>query len=187
MECRNGFSRFIKKAGFEGRMPKVVSCGRRKKAYDDFRTALNKTGPEVSVMLLVDSEGPKDIAASPWSYLKDSIDNWDKPPGATDEQAHLMVQCMESWFLADKAKLGEYFGQGFRDGALPTNPNIEAIPKNDVLAGLKNATRETKTKGEYKKGPHSFEILAEIDPEKVKGDCPHGRRLFTTLDNISTS
>ena len=34
--------------------------------------------------------------------------------GATDEQAHLMVQCMEAWFLADRETLAAVFGRGLK-------------------------------------------------------------------------
>ncbi len=44
--------------------------------------------------------------------------------------------------------------------ALPGNPNIEAISKESVLKALKDATRQTKTKGGYSKRDHSFELLA---------------------------
>jgi hypothetical protein len=55
----------------------------------------------------------------------------------------LMVQCLESWFLADKAALEKYYGRQFMNDNLPGNPNIEEIPKQDVVDGLKAATRGT--------------------------------------------
>ena len=92
-----------------------------------------------------------------------------------------MVQCMEAWFLADKDCLATYYGNDFNQNALPARLDIEKIPKNDVLNGLKNATRSGVSKGEYEKGQHSFDILALIDPDKVIAASPYAKRLVDTL------
>ena len=107
-------------------------------------------------------------------------DRWKKPDAATDENAHLMVQCMETWFLADKDRLAAYFDQGFNGNALPGRREIEEVAKGDVFEGLKRATRQCK-KGEYGKGRHSFDILEQTDPAKVINASPHARRLIETL------
>ena len=165
--CRRGFASFLERAGLKGRMPRVVACGTRNNAYDRFKTAHSSIG--VSAMLLVDAEGPV-TAKGPWEHLKQS-DGWRRPRGATDDQCHLMVEVMESWFLADLDALDAFYGQGFRRRALRSNPNIEQIPKQDALSGLDGATQRT-SKGVYSKGAHSFEILASLDPVKVrKGSC----------------
>ena len=88
-----------------------------------------------------------------------------------------MVEVMESWFLADPDTLESFYGQGFRRNALPANPNIEGVFKQDVFNGLGQATRDTK-KSSYNKGAHSFDILAELDPAKVRGASPHAERLI---------
>lgn len=179
--CRAGFNAFFRKAGLEGRMLRVVASGGRQQAYDDFRTALNRAGAEDFIVLLVDSEATVDAGnGGPWSHLR-SRDDWDKPAAAADENAHLMVQCMEAWFLADKDTLAAFFGSGFNRGALPAKNEIEDVAKGDVLNGLKGATRHCGNRGEYGKGRHSFEILARIDPARVMGASPHARRLVETL------
>ena len=110
-------------------------------------------------------------------------DGWQRPGAASQDQIHLMVQAMEAWFHADKEKLKEYFGQGFRLAALKPRPDIDNIPKADLFAGMQIATRDCLKKGEYSKGQHSFEILALIDPVKVKAASPvHAGRLFSVLD-----
>lgn len=38
-KCRQAFSSFFKRAGFKDRMPRIVACGSRNNAYDDFCTA----------------------------------------------------------------------------------------------------------------------------------------------------
>ena len=138
-ECRRGFSEFFKKAGFKGSMPRIIPCGGRKEAYNDFRTAIEAVGPNEFIVLLVDSEDPvEDLVADqidPWIHLKSREgDKWAKPDSAGQDNAHLMVQCMEAWFLADKEALSAFYGNGFREGALPKNPEIEKIAKEDTSA-----------------------------------------------------
>ncbi len=178
IECRRGFSTLFEKAGLAGRMPKVVACGGRGNAYDRFCYALRRAEPEEFPILLVDSEDA--VTALPWQHLK-TRDKWDRPDGAEDDHVYLMVQCMEAWFLADREQLAQYFGQGFRENALPKNPNIEEILKNKVLGALDAATRGTKTKGRYGKGSHSFKLLALVDPAKVAGASFHAKRLFDAI------
>ena len=91
-----------------------------------------------------------------------------------------MVQCMESWFLADVELLAEYYEQGFRRNSIPFNREIEQAPKRDVARGLRNATRRTQ-KGEYHKTRQSFEILSRLDPAKVRERSPHAGRLCRVL------
>ncbi len=92
-----------------------------------------------------------------------------------------MVQCTESWFLADRQALASYYGQGFVENALPRNPDVEAIAKGDVLAGLQAATRLTRTKGPYHKTRHGFALLGIIDPGRVRGASRHADRLFSLI------
>lgn len=74
--CRRGFAEFLRKAGFVGRMPRIVACGGRRHAYDDFCTAI-RNGE--SAMLLVDSETPVAVnhnpdeegkGGQPWAHLE---------------------------------------------------------------------------------------------------------------------
>ena len=160
-------------------MPQVIVSGSRESAFDMFRTALGSRKAEEFIVLLVDSEDPVAESSGPWLHLS-TRDRWTKPDEATDENAHLMVQCMEAWFLADKDNLAAYFGHGFNRNALPGRPKIEDVAKEDVLQGLKNATRQCK-KGEYGKGRHSFDILERIDPAQVTIASPHADRLIQTM------
>ena len=179
-KCRRGFSEFFRKARLADRMPRIIAGGDRKKTYDSFCVVLDKAADNDFIVLLVDSEEPVAEGSSPWLHLK-KRDKWDKPPGAADENAHLMVQCMEAWFLADKETLEKFFGSQFNRNALPGRPDIENISKYDLENGLKNATRLCGLKGEYHKGRHSFAILAELNPEKVTATSPHAKRLIDTL------
>ena len=179
-ECRQAFQAFLRKAGLAGRMPRIFTSGSRRHAYDDFRHALGATQADASVMLLVDSEGPVATGTGPWRHLKDR-DGWDKPDGATDDHVHLMVQCMEAWFLADRAAMAEYFGDGFNKNSLPRRTDIEEISKQDLESGLHSATRSSRPKGTYRKGRDSFAILADLDPGKVTDASPHAKRFLETL------
>ena len=183
--CRKGFRKFFEKAGLKGRMPTISACGGRKQAYDDFCHALSGGGSYGFIALLVDSEEPVVKGSGPWAHLK-KRDNWDKPASAKDDNVHFMVQCMESWFLADKDALAKYFGDGFNRNALPRRSDIEDIPKHDLHKGLKNATRQCASMGAYHKGRHSFAILAELNSERITAASPHAARLIDTLREKST-
>ena len=180
VRCRQGFSTFFRKVSLAGRMPRIIACGARDKTYRNFRTALAHAADNDFIVLLVDSEAPVAMGVGPWHHLKNR-DNWDKPASAADDNAHLMVQCMEAWFLADKDALAKYFGDGFNLNALPGRPDVENISKSDIENGLKNATKQCNPKGKYHKGRHSFTILAELDTDKVIAASPHAARLVAVL------
>lgn len=177
-KCRKGFAELFRRAGLAGRMPRIVACGSRNQAYDDFCTAV-RVGQEEIPILLVDSEGPLAPNTPPWQFLT-SRDGWPCPGDVTQEQAQLMVQCMETWFLADRDALATFYGEGFTAGALPKRLDIENISKKDVFDGLSNATRHTQSKGEYKK-KHSFDLLSMIDPDKLRKASPYAERLISAL------
>ena len=176
--CRAAFSKYCEMVVPAGHNPRVVACGSRQEAYEDFKKGLNDAKYD-RVALLVDSEIAIAKGDTGWKHLKKS-DNWDKPTGAQDDAAHLMVQSMESWFMAHKEHLNDYYGQNFNSNALPQNPAVEEISKQDVCSGLKNATRLT-SKGSYDKAKHGFEILSGIDPNKVEKASPFARLLHEYL------
>lgn len=187
-ECREGFRKFLEKAGLKGHMPRIVACGSRRDAYESFCTAVKMGEPAV---LLVDSEAPVEVqhqqgepqAWLPWDHLQQRPgDNWRKPEKADDLQCHLMVQCMESWFLADRDALKSFFKQGFQENPLPSVTNaVESVSKQQVYQSLTNASRNCKTKARYGKGEHSFKILALIDPMKVGTASPWAKRFLAEL------
>jgi hypothetical protein len=186
--CRRGFSEFLRKAGLEDTLPQIVSCGGRYKAYDRFSTAVKNNE---NAMLLVDSEEPIDAIFQQgkpdewksWEHLKNRKgDEWGKPHTAVGKDCHLMVQCMEAWFLADRETLQIFFGQGFNAAALPAVQNqVELIDKTRVYQSLENATKNCKVKAKYGKGEHSFKLLALINPEKVIAASPWAKRFIGEL------
>ena len=146
--CRRGFRKFIENAGVTGGVSNIVACGSRGNAYRSFSKALSAS---VNALLLVDAEGSV-TAQGVWQYLK-ANDNWDHPATATDDQCHLMVQAMESWFLADADALASFYGQDFNRRSASGKPEHRAgSPRMTCLPGLSQAARNTK-KGGYKKGP----------------------------------
>ncbi|MBP8060074.1 MAG: DUF4276 family protein [Chloroflexi bacterium] len=179
--CRRGFSQFLEKAGLAGKMPRVVPCGSRHEAYHSFCTALRQNKKDELPLLLVDSEVEVAPHHGPWPHLHHH-DQWQKPAQATEDQAHLMVQCMETWLVADVETLVAYFKQGFNRNPLPRNQDLESVAKADILKALANATRPLK-KNAYDKGQHSFALLALIDPDQVRQHCSHADRFIAFLLN----
>ena len=160
-------------------MPRIVACGGRRQAYEDFCTALAQGRRAI---LLVDSEDPV-MVQSPWLHLRQRKgDEWPMPDGSTDDDCHLMVQCMESWLLADRETLRAYFGQGYNGRALPQPENpIESVSRESAYQALVDATKKCKSKSPYTKGGHSFELLSRIDPRKVVSESPWAFRLVESL------
>ena len=184
-ELRRGFAEFFAKTDLGStRRPSVVACGGREQAFDSFRTAIEQ-GEQA--LLLVDSEtalnpshqSPQDENWKPWAHLKAQA-GWGKPAKATDDDCHLMVQCMENWFLADKASVAAFFGQGFKEAALPS-ASLETVSKETVYVALQTATQSCKTKGVYGKGAHSFKLLRSINPAHVEAESPWAKRFLDEL------
>lgn len=186
---RQGLHTFVKLFIDQARSRKVevnlVMCGSRGDAFADFKSSLEQH-PNAKSILVVDSESA--VSSMPWIHLRNRPgDGWEKPNGVTDEQCHFMVQCMESWFIADPDSLEEFYGQGFQKTALPNAKNVETVEKDRVLACLKSATRNAKTKGEYHKTRHAPDLLKVINPEVVQSRAPHCKRLFETLTKLVTT
>ena len=179
-QCRKGFHDLLTRAGFAGRLPRVVACGPRNAAFDRFETALG--GARDYPVLLVDSEGPVASPNQPhnpsgaWRHL-DSQDGWQRPKVARDDQAQLMVTCMETWLVADRTELASHF-PGMNQNALPSGVRLESRRKEDVSAALGNATSPS-PKGRYDKRRDSFDLLGRVDPVDLKRELPHFRRSST--------
>jgi hypothetical protein len=183
--CRQGFRGFFERAGFAGRMPRVVPAGSREDAFSDFKTALRKSAGREFIILLVDSESAHNPDSSRWRHVHGQ-DRWEQPAGATEDHLHFMAQCMEAWFLADPDTVERIFGQGFSRNALARNPNVERIAKRDALDGLHQATRHCPG-GPYRKAAHSFQILGQIDPHLVAATAPCAASLVETLNRVTAS
>jgi hypothetical protein len=157
----------------------IIACGGRDQAYKRYVDSLQKY-PSAFNVLLVDAEAAVTICDKPWQHLA-GRDGWDNA-GSSDDNCHLMVQMMEAWFIADPLSLANYYGQGFRPNCIPSTPNVETVPKAQLLTILAKATRNT-TKGEYGKISHGCQLLQRIDPVVVRSKAPYCERLFATLKN----
>jgi hypothetical protein len=178
--CRKAFRIFFEKVLPRGSF-QVIASGDRAAAFKDFSSALRKHRGDY-IVLLVDSEEAVAALGHPWQHLNTRVgDNLHRPNGAQSDQAHLMVQAMESWFLADQQALADYYGPGFLRNSLPGQPDIEQIAKEEVFRVLRHASRHTQ-KGEYHKTRHGFELLEEIDPHRVRRASGHADRLFVVLE-----
>lgn len=178
---RQAWQAFFRKAGLAGRMPGVVRGKSRERTFDLFRTAVQNPRPGVLPLLLVDSEGEVRPHQRAWDHLRAS-DGWEKPDGAGDDQAFLVVQVMETWFLADRALLRRYFGDAFRETPIHAWPDLESVPKATVLSALGQATAACRTR--YAKGKVSFDLLGDVDPRLVEDACPRARLFLNHLRHV---
>ena len=181
IQCRQGFRKLVEKAGFTKKMPGIVACGGRDMAFENFKTALESREPTNYPILLVDSEDAIAENTTPWNHLR-ARDNWLRPQHASDDQAQLMVTCMETWIMADRAALREVFGAPLQDSALLSEVNLEQYGRHQVQQPLEHATRNCDRKA-YKKGKRSFQVLETINPNILKQRLPHFKRFIETLEN----
>jgi len=185
--CREGFRKLIAKAGFvRPRSPAIVACGPRGDTYDRFKIAVSGKDNDYMI-LLVDSEEPvgnpsEDTESdAAWKHLK-ICDGWECPAGVANDQAQLMVTCMETWIMADHQTIIDFFGQNLQASALLPPQNLEARTRHEVQDKLHHATRNCGRDRAYAKGKKSFQILGELNPGTLKNHLPHFRRFIATLD-----
>lgn len=182
--CREAFSAFFAAAGLTMR-PRVVPSGGRQTAYENFVTAIRSSRSDELPLLLVDAEDTVAASHTSWQHLK-ARDDWDKPSGAADDQAFLMVQVMETWFLADRDMLRAYFEPGLSEKHFRAWPSLENVPKQTVYDALEKATADCKQKA-YTKGRISFEMLAKLNPFKVEKACPHAKVFLERLRALQSA
>jgi hypothetical protein len=165
-------------------MPSIVAGGGRQSTYELFRVAAGIPHVDTYPMLLVDSEGP--VTSAVWDHLN-SRDHWERPGGTNDDQAQLMVTCMETWIIADRDALKRFFGQCLRKNRLLPQIGLEARLRQDVQDALAQATRDCGRRKAYSKGRRSFQLLAELNSETLRKYLPHFIRFLSALDQHSGS
>lgn len=178
---RQGWAQFFKAGGLDGRMPGVVRGKGRTQTFDLFATAVANPRGGTLPLLVVDSEDPVEAGHSVWQHLK-ARDNWERPSGAADDQAFLMVQVMETWFLADRDLLKRYFGTSLRESHLRDWPHLEAVPKLTVIDALEKSTAGCQR--QYAKGKVSYDLLGKLSPDHVENACPHAKSLLERLRGV---
>lgn len=159
----------------------IIPSGSRDETYKDFVRGV-RSHPNSFVIVLVDSEDAV-TAKSALEFLQAST-TW-AFRDVRDAQCHLMVQVMESWFLADMEALVKYYGPKLQRATLPNNPNVEQVAKSDVLGGLTGATKHTR-KGRYHKTKHAAALLSAVSPEKVIRAAPFCKNLFSVISGVIT-
>jgi hypothetical protein len=179
---RQGWQRFFEKAGLVGRMPATIRGGGRDQTFDLFQTAAKNRRPGELPLLLVDSEEIVPAGRTFWQHLNQR-DGWALPEGANADDAYLMICCMETWFLADREMLRHFFGQEWRENAVPEWPHLESVAKARVFQALAQATQACGKK-KYSKGRLSFELLGEINPATVETACPAAQSLLQRLRSV---
>ena len=154
-------------------------CGDGGKTYKAFKNERNFDNGSKIIVLLVDSEEP---VTSPTvvEHLRTRQENKLDLAGVPADHVHLMVQTMETWIVADRATLNDYYKPGFLANALPSRHNLEEENKTTVAKALDQATEGTQ-KGCYQKIRHASELLTLIKAEQVRRRCPHCERLFKFL------
>lgn len=167
--CREGFRKLLQRCGYSERMPKLVACGGRAQAFDDFGTALRVSRTGSITLMLVDSEDPMEDIEATWTHLA-ARDGWTKPDNANDDQVLMMTTCMETWIVADRAALKAHYGNNLQDSALPAVVDLESRSRAAVQSALIHATRNCSNK--YEKEKRSFQVLAELTPDTLSAHLP---------------
>jgi hypothetical protein len=169
----------MERSGLAGKMPRLVACGGRRSAFEDFQIAHHSKNSNDFVAMLIDSEEPIADVEKTWEHLANR-DQWAKPKGAKDEQVLLMTTCMETWIVADRAALIEHYGNKLQISALPALMQLENRSRQTIQNQLIHATR--KCSNAYGKGKRSFELLAILKPEILQGHLPSFVRVCRILE-----
>ncbi len=177
----DAFFRDLKNAAREKKISfKIIPSSNTQTTYEDFLISV-RNSPQSFNLLLVDSDEAVAEDETACDFLQKKYRKW-KLKTIKDEQCHLMVQIMESWFLADIDALKSFYGKEFKENAIPKIKNVEAIAKDKVEKSLATATAKTQ-KAEYHKIEHGAKILELVNPQKVRQAAPHCERLFETIAN----
>lgn len=185
IRCRAGFRRLLEKCDFKGRMPRLNACGGRDDTFGDFKIAHGNKAAGDYVAMLIDSEEPMADIKEAWKHLQnvETVNKWNRPNGATDDQVLFMTTCMETWVAADRDALKAHYGSKLQVSALPPLVALEGRVRHDVQDKLAHATRNCSNA--YTKGKRSFEVLAKLAPAVLEEHLPSFVRTRRILnDNL---
>ena len=131
----------------------------------------------------IDSEEPMADIEKAWEHLGSvkTVQQWDRPDGANDDQVLLMTTCMETWIVADRATLKKHYGKKLQEAALPSFVDLEKRERHDVQDKLVRATRNCSNY--YAKGKRSFEILGKLAPAALEKYLPSFVRVCRILND----
>ncbi len=184
---RRGWQIFFNKAGVNGQILDIAVGGGQQEAFALFNSQLNRYAEheetEPKPLLLVDSEEPVAAGHTVWDHLQARHQHrFQRPTNADDESAFMMVQAMETWFVADPPALQRFFDSSLDTSVFQKLPPLETILNADALSTLRQAT--LRCRRHYSKGRRSYGILAEIDPQQVAAACPHADQLLQYLRTL---
>ena len=184
---RRGWQRFFNKAGVDGQILEIAVGGGQEEAFKLFSKQLDfyslQQSTEPKPLLLVDSEEPVSTDHTVWQHLQTRCHNkFQRPADADDQSAYMMVQAMETWFIADQPALQSFFGVQFDASPFEDLPALETILKEDALEKLRQASMQCKPR--YKKSKVSYDLLAQINPDTVAAACPHADQLLNYLRGL---
>ena len=115
-------------------------------------------------ILLIDSEGPVTDVSKPWEAIKLKRPEW-----AGDKDCYLMVQCLETWLLADRAGLQSHYNSPgkpcFREKKLKAWQDLESIAKKTLQAALEDATADCGKPYAHADGNL---LIGKVDLQKLK-------------------
>jgi hypothetical protein len=173
--CREAFGRFFEAAGVPPGRFRVQMCGGRSataKEYSHFSTAND--------LLLLDSEEPLQVN-DPWKHLADRQgDKIVRPVGRKPHHCHLMVTCIECWFLADQKLLDSRFGRIRAEAR-----NVELVSRQEAKTRLDEGRRKASGgKLGYLKGKDQVPSLKTLNPVEVQRKSAQARRLIEELKRI---
>lgn len=182
IKLQRGFDAFLKElkelANAKKIRLQIIPSGSTDETYDQFILAVENS-PQSFNLLLVDSDEAVADNQTARVFLQNKHKKW-RLEHVDDEQCHLMVQIMESWFIADVDALKTYYGQGFKESVIPQNQNVEEIAKKTVEKSLKDATAKTK-KGRYHKIKHGGDLLERVEAKKVRQAAHFCEILFQVI------
>lgn len=165
----------------------TVFCGGRSETVNEFAKAVKRKDADI-VVLVVDAED--EVASTTPSHPTPAervkhleiSDGWTEQLKKTKpEHVHLMTKCMEAWVFADREKVAEFYGKGFKVNALPKRNVLDEEPKPSLYAAIEKATKDT-TKGSYGKVKHASALLKTVRPAKVAERCVSFQQLTQWLD-----
>lgn len=152
---------------------RCVSGGSGATTFDKFAKPLPEQAGALRI-LLIDSEGPVNDVARPWGALPQLT----RPQWATDGHCYLIVQCVETWLLADPDALRAHYDRPkpcFRPDRIRAWPALERIPKSTVQTALEEATAGCGAKA-YGHADGNL-LIAIVDRQKLM-NLPSVARLF---------
>lgn len=179
---RAAWRAFFEKAGLKN-MPSTFRGSGRDQAFKAYCHAVATRRPDELPLLLVDSEDLVVKGRDAWAHLK-TREPWKIPAKAGAKDAYLMICCMETWFVADRAVLKSHYPK-LIERHLKAWPDLEKVPKDAIMDALAKATaKHEKPYTERAKGDAGFKLLAKIRPDEVAKHCASAALLLERLRKL---